>query len=107
MYLHELIAFSFKPTEVSICCVDYMCSSGLVLCSYRFSNGRKSCQSKTKPPGKRQLQSESSHISERKLVKVQFVITTSPELQLFLEIAVLLLEGVYELHNCNDNYHCP
>ena len=43
-------------------------------------------------------QNPGSHISERKLVKVEFVITTCPELRPFLEMAVLLLEGVYELH---------
>ena len=63
----------------------------------------KSCQSKTKPPRippRRQLQAESNQ--EKELVKVEFVITTYPELQPFLEMAVLLLEGVYELNNCND-----
>ena len=41
----------------------------------------KSCQSKTKPPERRQLQAESNQ--EKELVKVEFVITTYPELQPF------------------------
>ena len=67
----------------------------------------KSCQSNTKPPGRRQLQAESLAESnqEKELVKVVFVITTYPELQPFFEMAVLLLEGVYKLNNCNTNYH--
>ena len=62
----------------------------------------KSCHSKTKPPGRTQLQAESNQVivTEKELVKVEFVITTYPELRQFLEMAVLLLEGVYEL-NCN------
>lgn len=64
----------------------------------------KSSQSKTKPPRRRQLQTESNQvIQEKELVKVEFVITTYPELRPFLEMAVLLLEGVYELNNSNTS----
>ena len=66
----------------------------------------KSCPRKTKLPNRSQLQAEPSQLqiaSEQELVKVEFVITTYPELQPFLEMAVLLLEGVYELNNCNTS----
>ena len=66
----------------------------------------KSYQRKTKLPSRSQLQTEPSQLqiaSEKELVKVEFVITTYPELQPFLEMAVLLLEGVYELNNCDTS----
>ena len=59
----------------------------------------KSKAIETKPPG-RQMQAEPSHVlPEKQLIKVEFIITTYPELQPFLEMAVLLLEGVYELNS--------
>ena len=61
---------------------------------------KSSSQCKTtnlKPPEKRRLQEP----RQSDMVKVEFVITTYPELKPFLEMAVLLLEGVYELNACN------
>ena len=62
----------------------------------KSSHQSKTC---TKPPGG--TQPKSNQVIEKELIKVEFIITTYPELQPFLEIAFLLLEGVYELNNCN------
>ena len=47
------------------------------------------------PPG-RQQQESNLVVTEKEVVKVEFIITTYPELRPFLEMAVLLLEGIYE-----------
>ena len=55
------------------------------------------------PPG-RQQQESNQVVTEKEVVKVEFIITTYPELRPFLEMAVLLLEGVYELNsNTSEN----
>lgn len=59
----------------------------------------KSCKSK---PGS-QLPAECNHLKESEVVKVEFIITTYPELRPFLEMVVVLLEGVYELNTVNSN----
>ena len=62
------------------------------------------CKTKFQPPGRRRLQEEVQKVASEKdseIVKVEFVITTYPELKPFLEMAVLLLEGVYEVNNRN------
>lgn len=54
---------------------------------------------KAKLPGKGQADSHQVTLKPSEVVKVEFVITTYPELRPFLEMAVLLLEGVYESKN--------
>ena len=55
------------------------------------------------PPGKQQQESNQV-VTKKEVVKVEFIITTYPELRPFLEMAVLLLEGVYELNsNTSEN----
>ena len=57
----------------------------------------KSCKGKpkAKPPGWQLQAEQSNQLQEREVVKVEFIITTYPEL---LEMVVVLLEGVYELN---------
>ena len=94
------VRFQLKPTEAL---VVHCVLTDLFYVYVGSVMADKSCQSKTKPPGRRQLRPEPSQIVGKELAKVEFVITTYPELQPFLEMAVLLLEGVYELNNCNTS----
>ena len=52
----------------------------------------KRCKSKAMPPG-RQQQESNQVVTEKEVVKVEFIITTYPELRPFLEMAVNFITG--------------